>query len=142
MSAGRRWGLFEVFGLELEYMIVDRDTLAVRPLADLLLRTAAGADDWVADVERGAIGWSNEIVSHLVELKTNGPAATLAGLDQAFHADVQAANELLAAHHAMLLGTGAHPWMDPATETRIWPHGGAEVYETYDRIFGCKGHGW
>lgn len=142
MSAGRRWGLFEVFGLELEYMIVDRDTLAVRPLADLLLRTAAGADDWVADVERGAIGWSNEIVSHLVELKTNGPAATLAGLDQAFHADVQAANELLAAHHAMLLGTGAHPWMDPATETRIWPHGGAEVYETYDRIFGCQGHGW
>lgn len=141
MSAGR-WGLFEVFGLEMEYMIVDRDSLAVRPIADLLLRDAAGAEDWVEDLERGAIGWSNEIVSHLVELKTNGPAPTLAGLDRAFHADVRAANELLAAHNAMLLGTGAHPWMDPATETRIWPHGGAEIYDTYDRIFGCQGHGW
>lgn len=141
MSAGR-WGLFEVFGLEMEYMIVDRDSLAVRPIADLLLRDAAGTEDWVEDLERGAIGWSNEIVSHLVELKTNGPAPTLAGLDRAFHADVRAANELLAAHNAMLLGTGAHPWMDPATETRIWPHGGAEIYDTYDRIFGCQGHGW
>jgi glutamate---cysteine ligase / carboxylate-amine ligase len=42
----------------------------------------------------------------------------------------------------MLLGTGAHPLMDPAEETRIWAHGGGEIYATYDRIFGCKGHGW
>jgi carboxylate-amine ligase len=142
VSTPRRWGLFEVFGIEMEYMIVDRDTLAVRPLADLLLRDAAGGDAWVEDLERGAIGWSNEIVSHLVELKTNGPAAALAGLDEAFHADVLEANRLLAPRNAMLLGTGAHPWMDPANETRIWPHGGAEIYDTYDRIFGCQGHGW
>ena len=142
MNGRRRWGLFEVFGIEMEYMIVDRDSLAVRPLADLLLRAAAGSTDWVEDLERGAIGWSNEIVSHLVELKTNGPAASLAGLDTTFHGDVLEANRLLAAHNAMLLGTGAHPWMDPATETRIWPHGGAEIYDTYDRIFGCQGHGW
>ncbi len=32
--------LFEAFGVELEYMIVDRRTLAVRPIADRLL--AAG----------------------------------------------------------------------------------------------------
>ena len=142
MSTSQRWGLFQVFGIEMEYMIVDRDSLAVRPLADVLLRAAAGADHWVEDVERGPIGWSNEIVSHLVELKTNGPAAALEGLDEAFHADVLEANRLLAPHNAMLLGTGAHPWMNPAAETRIWPHGGAEIYDTYDRIFGCQGHGW
>jgi gamma-glutamyl:cysteine ligase YbdK (ATP-grasp superfamily) len=136
------WHLFEVFGVELEYMIVDRRTLAVRPLADLLLRDAAGAPDWVDDVERGAIAWSNEIVAHLVELKTNGPAASLAGLDRAFHADVREANRLLEAHGATLLGLAAHPLMDPATETRMWPHGGAGIYATYDRIFDCRGHGW
>jgi glutamate---cysteine ligase / carboxylate-amine ligase len=142
MTDAPRWGLFEVFGIELEYMIVDRDTLAVRPIADQLLCAAHGGEVWVEDVERGEIAWSNEIVAHLVELKTNGPAPSLAGLDAAFHADVIAANRLLAPENAMLLGGGAHPFMDPARETRIWPHGGAEVYSTYDRIFGCKGHGW
>ncbi len=142
MTGPRVLGLFEAFGIELEYMIVDRDTFAVRPIADQLLRAADGGADWVEDVERGAIAWSNEIVAHLVELKTNGPAEQLAGLDRTFHADVMAANTLLAAHNAMLLGGGAHPLMDPATETRIWPHGGNEIYAAYDRIFGCRGHGW
>jgi len=142
VTEGRSWGLFEVFGVEMEYMIVDRESLAVRPIADLLLRDADGGSAWVEDVERGPIAWSNEIVAHLVELKTNGPAGTLAGLDRAFHADVLEANRLLARHGAMLLGTGAHPLMDPATDTRIWAHGGGEIYATYDRIFGCSGHGW
>lgn len=136
------WGLFEVFGIEMEYMIVDRESLAVRPVADLLLREAAGGDSWVEDVERGPIAWSNEIVAHLVELKTNGPADALAGLGALFHADALAANRLLAKHDAMLLGTGAHPLMDPAEDTRIWAHGGGEIYAAYDRIFGCQGHGW
>lgn len=142
MTEARPWGLFEAFGIEMEYMIVDRASLAVRPLADMLLRDADGGTEWVEDVERGPIAWSNEIVAHLVELKTNGPAATLAGLGAAFHADVLEANRLLAKHGAMLLGTGAHPLMDPATETRIWAHGGGEIYAAYDRIFGCRGHGW
>ena len=142
MTDGRPLGLFEGFGIEMEFMIVDRESLAVRPIADLLLRDAGGGDTWVEDVERGPIAWSNEIVGHLVELKTNGPASQLAGLDAAFHADVSAANGLLAKHGAMLLGTAAHPLMDPATETRLWAHGGGEIYASYDRIFGCSGHGW
>jgi glutamate---cysteine ligase / carboxylate-amine ligase len=142
MTSQPPWSLFQVFGVEMEYMIVDRKSLAVRPIADLLLRDAAGSDEWVEDVERGPIAWSNEIVAHLVELKTNGPAASLGGLDALFHADVLEANRLLQRHGAMLLGTGAHPFMEPAADTRIWAHGGAEIYDTYDRIFGCSGHGW
>jgi gamma-glutamyl:cysteine ligase YbdK (ATP-grasp superfamily) len=38
--------------------------------------------------------------------------------------------------------TAAHPWMDPARETRLWPHEYNEVYAAYDRVFSCKGHGW
>ena len=142
MSEAARWGLFEAFGIEMEFMIVDRSSLAVRPAADLLLRDASGGGAWVEDVERGTIAWSNEIVAHLVELKTNGPAAALAGLDAAFHNDVREANRLLARHDAMLLGSGAHPLMNPAVETRLWAHGGGEIYAAYDRIFGCSGHGW
>lgn len=142
MSPPAPLGLFAGFGIEMEYMIVDRETLAVRPIADQLLRAASGGDRWVEDVERGPIAWSNEIVAHLVELKTNGPAPSLANLDGAFHIDVLEANRLLQPHGAMLLGTGAHPLMNPAEETRIWAHGGGDIYATYDRIFGCAGHGW
>jgi carboxylate-amine ligase len=35
-----------------------------------------------------------------------------------------------------------HPWMDPAREVRLWPHDHAAVYRAYDRIFGCRSHGW
>jgi carboxylate-amine ligase len=38
--------------------------------------------------------------------------------------------------------TAMHPWMKPADEFIIWPHGDREIYETFDSIFSCKGHGW
>ncbi len=41
-----------------------------------------------------------------------------------------------------MLGTGAHPFFDPHAETVIWPGEYTEVYRTYDRIFGVRGHGW
>lgn len=132
--------LFDVFGVELEYMIVDRETLAVRPVADELLRSVAGA--YVSDVERGAIGWSNELVNHVVELKTSAPVPSLAGLDASFVESIAEVNERLAAFDAMLLPTGAHPLMDPYTETRLWPHEYNEIYSLYNRIFDCRGHGW
>ena len=134
------FGLFERYGVELEYMIVDRETLDVRPLADGLLADIAG--HVTADVERGAITWSNELVNHVIELKLTDPAPALGNLAALFQADVRFINERLATRNAMLLPTGAHPWMDPHTETRLWPHEGREVYALYDRIFDCRGHGW
>jgi gamma-glutamyl:cysteine ligase YbdK (ATP-grasp superfamily) len=35
-----------------------------------------------------------------------------------------------------------HPWMDPKREFRIWPFGDRGIYEAFDRIFDCRGHGW
>lgn len=131
---------FAGYGIELEYMIVDRHDLAVRPLADVLLKGAAG--QVVNEVEHGALAWSNELVLHVVELKTNGPAAALAGLDGAFHDSVLEINRRLASLDAQLLPTAMHPLFDPDRETRLWPHGQNEIYSAYDRIFGCRGHGW
>lgn len=51
-------------------------------------------------------------------------------------------NALLARHSACLLPGGMHPWMNPATQTRVWPHDNAAIYRAYDRIFDCRGHGW
>jgi gamma-glutamyl:cysteine ligase YbdK (ATP-grasp superfamily) len=139
MPLNRRLGLFKAFGVELEYMIVDRETLAVRPIADAMLFAVSGTYD---DIENGAIGWSNELVNHVIELKTNGPAPTLAGLSDLFAANVEEVNAHLAPFNAMLMPTGAHPLMDPFKETQLWPHEFGEVYQLYNEIFDCRGHGW
>lgn len=128
-------GLFEAYGIELEYMIVDAQSLDVRPIADVVL-SASG------DVEREHTAWSNELVLQVVELKTNGPAPSLTPLAGYFQADVREIDAMLASHGARLLGTAMHPWFDPKTETKLWPHEYNEVYRTLDRIFDAKGHGW
>jgi carboxylate-amine ligase len=38
--------------------------------------------------------------------------------------------------------SGAQPWMDPFRETRLWPHHHSAIYEAYNKIFDCRGHGW
>lgn len=135
-----RPGLFEAFGVEIEYMIADRASLDVEPACDRLIEAVAGSPE--SEIERGPIAWSNELTLHVLELKTNGPASALPGLSRAFHAGVSDANRALEAFGARLLPGGMHPWMDPGTETRLWPHEYTEVYRTFDRIFGCSGHGW
>ncbi len=133
-------GLFEGFGVEMEYMIVDSESLAVRPIADELLRDLSG--EHVSDVELGPIALSNELVLHVVELKTNGPVGSLADLASPFNAAVRTVNETLAPHHARLMPSAMHPTMDPHKEMRIWPHDSGPIYACFDRIFDCHGHGW
>jgi gamma-glutamyl:cysteine ligase YbdK (ATP-grasp superfamily) len=134
--------LFQAFGVELEYMIVDADTLDVRPIADELLRDAAGTAEYVGEVETEDVCWSNELVAHVVELKTAEPAPALRQLAGQFSAHVARINQLLTPRGARLMPGGMHPWMDPARETTLWAHDYNEVYEAFDRIFGCSGHGW
>ena len=136
----KRPGLFEAYGVEVELMIVDAATLSVRPECDVLMERVAGSAE--SEVELGAIAWSNELTLHVLELKTNGPAETLTGLVPELRASVRRANDELATMGARLMPGAVHPWMDPATETELWPHEYTEVYHTFDRIFGCSGHGW
>src|SRR5262245_9188533 len=133
-------GLFEGYGVELEYMIVDAHALDVQPIADRLIEAEHGAIE--NEIERGAFAWSNELARHVIEIKTNGPAARLDGLAAGFAAETARIDALLARHGARLLPGGMHPWMDPAREFQLWPHGDREIYAAFDRIFDCRGHGW
>src|SRR5690606_3311880 len=51
-------------------------------------------------------------------------------------------NAHLAPLGGRLMPSAMHPWMDPLTQTRLWPHENSPVYEAFNRIFGCQGHGW
>ncbi|MCZ7598158.1 MAG: glutamate-cysteine ligase family protein [Gammaproteobacteria bacterium] len=133
-------GLFEGFGIEIEYMIVDAASLDVLPVTDRAIRAVAG--EYVNEVERGPLAWSNELALHVIELKTNGPAPSLAPLPRVFRAGVDEVNAVLTGMGARLMPGPMHPWMDPHTETRLWPHDYNPIYEAYNRIFDCRGHGW
>src|SRR5690606_26987438 len=132
-----KYSAFDGYGIEIEYMIVDETTLDVRSIADHLLE---GADDM--DVARGDAAWSNELALHVIETKTAGPVADLDKAAQIFRREVNAINDLLKKERAILMPTGMHPWMNPFTETQLWPHQNNEIYGAFDSIFGCQGHGW
>jgi carboxylate-amine ligase len=132
--------LFEAFGVELEYMIVDRQCLDIRPLADQLLQAAAG--EIVSELEQGEISWSNELALHVIELKSTEPAKSLARLPELFQRQLDRIGDILNGWQAALLPTAMHPWMDPEREMRLWPHDYNPIYEAYNRIFDCRGHGW
>lgn len=137
----KRLHLFRAYGIELEYMIVDRNTLNILPLSDELLQMVLGVID--NDYVNGRITWSNELVLHVIELKTSLPESNLVEVEALMHDNISEINRILfLKKDAMLLPTGMHPLMQPLMETKLWPYGYNAVYETYDRIFNCKGHGW
>ena len=131
--------LFSRFGVELEYMVVDRRSLAVRPIVDEIFAEVGSPD---GDHTEGAVTWSNELVNHVLELKLTVPATPRTLAFEPFQDQVRKLNARLAAKGCILLPTGMHPWMDPGTETRLWPGTGREIYEAYHRVFNCHRHGW
>lgn len=143
--------LFQGFGVEIEYMIVDKSTLSVLPIADKALKYATvlpgtqvleESGSFPSEVRLGPIAWSNELTAHVLEFKVAEPVPSLIDIAAAFQESVRTANKLLNSAGGCLLPTGMHPWMDPSREMKLWPHERSEVYSTFDRIFDCRGHGW
>ncbi len=132
--------LFQAYGIELEYMIVERDSLDVLPVSDALIKEVAG--EYVNEVEQGPVAWSNEVVLHVIEMKSNGPVASLSVLPEQFQHSINHINAILDNMDGRLMPTAMHPWMNPFLHTKLWPHGASEIYDTYNRIFNCQGHGW
>ena len=72
---------FAGYGIELEYAIVDRDSLDPRPFAEPLLRAMdSGRPKSIDGVD---IDWSNELVQHVVEVKNVAPVRSLEPLPAA-----------------------------------------------------------
>ena len=132
--------LFEAAGLELEYMVARRDTGAVSPTVDRLMIARTGKP--VADCRIGRCEASNELAAHVFELKVPKPIADFDAAEAMFADAVRRANRLLEPEGTQLLSGAMHPTMDPRHESAIWAHEGREIYEKFDRIFDCRGHGW
>src|SRR5690554_2553881 len=94
ISQPPRIHLFQAYGIELEYMIVDRETLGVKPVADELIKSETGNYD--SDLVRGRVTWSNELVLHVVELKASRPEQNLTAVAEALAENVRYVNSILA----------------------------------------------
>jgi carboxylate-amine ligase len=140
MTNPSRIHLFQGYGIELEYMVVDRDTLQVKSITDELIKHEIGS--YGSDFENGMVTWSNELVLHVVELKSTNPENNFNALENAFAENVKRINAILTGWNAMLMPSAAHPFMNPATDTKLWPHDNNDVYDIYNKIFDCRGHGW
>ena len=134
------YSLFSVIGIEIEYMLVDKKTLDIRPMSDRIIQKIA--HKIVNEIAIGDIAISNEFVLHVLELKNNGPKPLSTPLAKHFQTAIDYLKPHLDAENLQLLPTGAHPWMNPQTETKRWPHDNHDIYAQYDKIFNCKGHGW
>ncbi|MBN2341874.1 MAG: glutamate--cysteine ligase [Deltaproteobacteria bacterium] len=132
--------LFEAYGLELEYMIVNRNTFDVMPISDWLLSQVG--EPGAREVEQGSVAWSNELAMHVIELKGNGPVSHLSTLTNPLKDNIKKMNQLLGEKNACLMGSAVHPWMNPDTDTALWLFEDAPIYAALDKTFGCRGHGW
>lgn len=132
--------IFSVMGVEIEYMLVDKEHFNIQPQSDMLLRTPSG--EQVEQINLGEISISNELVMHVIEFKNSSPKPINTPLSTQFHQALLEVQPKLLEHNLALMPTGAHPWMNPEKETVRWPHANKEIYQQYDAIFNCKGHGW
>jgi carboxylate-amine ligase len=126
--------------VEIEYALARRDGLRVAAEADALLAELGGSPDSHPSV--GNVEADNELAAHVLELKIRKPSADLPAQAADFQAFVRRANEVLSGRGLCLMPGGMHPFMDPASESRLWAHEDSGVYAAYDRVFGCRGHGW
>ena len=121
-------------------MVVDSSSLDIRPVADVFFHHYAGNYD--GEYTRGRCQWSNELALHVMEVKNAKPLPSLNRLATDFQESVQFANTFLQSNGLRLMPSGMHPWMNPAKGSKLWPHDNSVIYDTFNRIFGCKGHGW
>ena len=135
----RPYKAYEVTGLELEYPVVDRD-LNVIPLVEEALAALAGRP--CSDVELGRVGFSNEIVDHVLEVKNVVPHRSLVSAEEDLVEGVRRLGLMLDNRwRARLLPGGMHPWFRPE-KSRIWRRSNRKIYETYARLFDVHSHGW
>lgn len=133
--------LFEGYGIESEYMIVNKYDLNIEHFTEKVL-TQKNKGVLIDEVEAGAVCWSNELVDHVIEIKCNGPRPELKQIELDFYESVKEINSMLESKNAVLMPTAMHPFMSPDHEMKLWPHGQKNIYNKYHEIFSCTGHGW
>ena len=124
--------LFEAYGIETEFMIVDAITLDIKPISDQLFKAVTG--EFSGYFENEEIAWSNELVNHVIEIKTNGPTTDIKNVVSKIHENIRLINSDLEQLGARLMPGAMHPWMNPYNETQLWQHEFSDIYSLYHSL--------
>jgi gamma-glutamyl:cysteine ligase YbdK (ATP-grasp superfamily) len=134
------YSIFSVLGVEIEYMLVDRDSYNIKPKSNLILKALKERN--TQNAQSNIIEISHELVSHVIELKNNEPQPPNNSIAEQFQKFILNLQPILQEQNLVLMPSGAHPWMNPSLETVHWPYDNHDIYQKYNAIFNCKGHGW
>ncbi len=106
--------------IELEYIIVEKETLIIMPLADMLLEKASGEECSVFYPEEGKrnLSWSYKSLPHAVNFKIEISSCNIREAENIIHRQVIRANSILEDFAAVLLPASFHPFMDFAEITQ------------------------
>ena len=123
-------------GTEHEYSINDKSQRALA-ISDQIIKKIAGRLDH--EVAFGGILVSKELQKHAIELIPQRPGG-IGFLEEKLY---QGLCQLYRAtnHEYGFMGLGMHPLLR-LNETAYWNHDEQEYYETYDRLFNIRQHGW
>ncbi|NPV63079.1 MAG: hypothetical protein HPY61_10725 [Methanotrichaceae archaeon] len=123
-------------GTEHEYSINDRNFRPL-PISDRIIEKLCGKVEH--EVNFAGIKVSKELQKHALELIPARPGS-LGFLEDNLFQGLTGLYQALG-HQYRLLGLGMHPLLT-LDQTTYWDHDEQEYYQTYDRIFDIKQHGW
>jgi hypothetical protein len=124
-------------GTEQEFSINDRQFNAL-PVSDQIIKSVCGR--YESEILFGDTKLGKELQKTVLEFIPRSPTEDLAPLETQLVRGIQKFNHIFKDQYT-LLGLGMHPLACPA-DIPVWDHDEGEYYETYDRLFNIRQHGW
>jgi hypothetical protein len=124
-------------GTEHEYSINDR-IFTPLPISDVLLSEISGKP--VSEIPFGDVLLSKELQKTVLEFIPKYPTYNLFELEKQVYSGIRKFYSHFGDRYR-LLGLGMHPTLT-LNNTTVWDHDEGEYYQTYDRLFNIKQHGW
>jgi gamma-glutamyl:cysteine ligase YbdK (ATP-grasp superfamily) len=124
-------------GTEHEYSINNFDFVA-RPVSDEIIKEVCGS--YESDIPFGDVVLGKELQKTVIEFIPHHPTDNLCELESQLVSGMNRFNHLFRKKYK-LLGLGMHPTVT-LPEIKVWDHNEQEYYETYDRLFNLRQHGW
>lgn len=126
-------------GVSIEYMIVDRTSLELRPLASELLSSLNQKEDQKTSSGK-CLKWRAGYQPHIFRICSAFPQTNLNTLEHAIADELRIVNRILAEYGAMLLPGGMHPFADPF---KVQSNPATDpVGQLHEKLFDTKGHSW
>jgi hypothetical protein len=124
-------------GTEHEYSINDGHFTAL-PVSDQIIKTICGR--FAGEIRFGEVNLGKELQKTVLEFVPRIPASGPVALEAMLLSGIRKFYQMFSGQYT-LLGLGMHPTMT-LDRTAVWDHDEGEYYETYDRLFNIRQHGW